>query len=309
MNFDKFNKDATYRIFRHCYRTKNKKGEYNERKNKDIDFSKTYLNYTINGLTLDQVEAKLEDYKKQFKVRNKTTVLVGSWVIQKPDFYEGNIDEFFEKCYKIFKSRYPYDLEGFVHLDESTPHIHFLFAPILDGKFNCKKLIDQTELEEMHLWMEGELEKEFGYHIDLIKPETRARKEMLKELGKDASLFDFDEKPEYLPMRELKKRTQMKIIKDYMEEEEKVTAARNKSIKQIKEYQDIVEEYKRKNNIDEIIKENKEMVPKQEVQKMIGEIFDMLEMDLPKDRVKKYRKVFDKFGYVLDKVKDTIKEI
>lgn len=309
MNFDKFNKDATYRIFRHCYRTKNKKGEYNERKNKDIDFSKTYLNYTINGLTLEQVEAKLEDYKKQFKVRNKTTVLVGSWVIQLPDFYEGDSDLFFRTCYKIFKSRYPYDLEGFVHQDESRGHLHFLFAPILGNQFNCKKLIDQTELEEMHLWMEGELEKEFGYHIDLIKPETRARKEMLKELGKDASLFDFDEKPEYLPMRELKKRTQMKIIKDYMEEEEKVTAARNKSIKQIKEYQDIVEEYKRKNNIDEIIKENKEMVPKREVQQMIGEISDMLEMDLPKDRVKKYRKVFDKFGYVIDKVKDTIKEI
>lgn len=309
MNFDKFNKDATYRIFRHCYRTKNKKGEYNERKNKDIDFSKTYLNYTINGLSLEQVEAKLEDYKSKFKVRNKTTVLVGSWVIQLPDFYEGDSDLFFRTCYKIFKSKYPYDLEGFVHHDESRGHMHFLFSPILDGQFNCKKLVNQTELEEMHLWMEGELEKEFGYHIDLIKPETRARKEMLKELGKDAELFNCGEKPQYLPMRELKKRTQMKIIKDYMEEEEKVTAARNKSIKQIKEYQDIVEEYKKKNNIDEIIKENKEMVPKQEVQQMIGEIFDMLEMDLPKDRVKKYRKVFDKFGYVLDKVKDTIKEI
>jgi hypothetical protein len=35
----------------------------------------------------------------------------------------------------------------------------------------------------------------------------------------------------------------------------------------------------------------------------------MIETDLPKDRVKKYRKVFDKFGYVIDKEKDTIKEI
>lgn len=308
MNFRKFNKDATYRIVRHCYRTKNKKGEYNERTNKDIDFSKTPLNYTINGLTMEQFEEKLENYKKTYKVRNKTTVIVGSWVIQKPDFYDGNTKEFFEKCYKIFKSKYPYDLEGFVHLDETTDHMHFTFCPILDGKFNCKKLVDGEELSEMHIWFEKELEKEFGYHIDLVKPETRQRYEMLKELGNDKSIFDYDEKPQYLPMRELKKRTQLKIMQDYANQQKAIELARAESEERIREYKQVADDYKKQNNIDDIIKQKQDFIPKAEVNQMLTELFDALEFDLGKERTKKYRKIAEKFGFVIDKIKSLFKQ-
>jgi len=297
MNVQKFKKDEVKRLFRHCIRTKDKNGNYYERTNPDIDFSKTHLNYSFENLDVKQVEAKLKQYMEDNFVRNKTTVVACSWVIQKPDFYDGDTKEFFEKCYKIFKSKYPYTIDGFVHLDETTPHMHYIFCPILDGKFNAKAILTKQELTEMHLWFEKQLETEMGFHIDLIKDETRERKELLKELGNDKDLFDYDERPEYLPMRELKRRTQLKIMKDYEEENAK-----------LEEYKRQVREYKEQ-NLDAIIAQKTNYVPRAEVIQMLNGIFDMLEFDLGHEKVKKYRKFVEGFGYVFEEIKEGINKI
>lgn len=297
MNVQKFKKDEVKRLFRHCIRTKDKNGKYYERTNPDIDFNKTHLNYSFEHLDVKQVEAKLKQYMEDNKVRNVNTVVACSWVIQLPDFYEGDVDEFFSKCYKIFKSKYPNVIDGFVHLDETTPHMHFIFCPILEGKFNAKAILTKAELQDMHLWMEGELEKEFGYHISLIKDETRERKALLKELGNDKELFDYDERPEYLPMRELKRRTQLKIMQEYERENEK-----------LKEYKKQVEDYKSK-NLDAIIADKTNYVPRAEVVQMLNGIFDMLEQDLEHEKVKKYRKFVEGFGFVFELIKAGINKI
>ena len=297
MNVQKFKKDEVKRLFRHCIRTKDKNGKYYERTNPDIDFEKTYLNYSFENLDVKQVEAKLKQYMEDNFVRNKTTVVACSWVIQKPDFYDGDTKEFFEKCYKIFKSKYPYTIDGFVHLDETTPHMHYIFCPILDGKFNAKAILTKQELTEMHLWFEKQLENEMGFHIDLIKDETRERKELLKELGNDRELFDYDERPEYLPMRELKRRTQLKIMKEYEEENAK-----------LEDYRRQVREYKEQ-NLDAIIAQKSNYVPRAEVIQMLNGIFDMLEFDLSHEKVKKYRKFVEGFGYVFEQIKENINKI
>lgn len=297
MNVQKFKKDEVKRLFRHCIRTKDKDGNYYERTNPDIDFSKTHLNYSFENLDVKQVEAKLKQYMEGNFVRNKTTVVACSWVIQKPDFYDGDTKDFFEKCYKIFKSKYPYTIDGFVHLDETTPHMHYIFCPILDGKFNAKAILTKQELTEMHLWFEKQLETEMGFHIDLIKDETRERKELLKELGNDKDLFDYDERPEYLPMRELKRRTQLKIMKEYEEENAK-----------LEDYRRQVREYKEQ-NLDAIIAQKSNYVPRAEVIQMLNGIFDMLEFDLGREKVKKYRKFVEGFGYIFEEVKEGINKI
>lgn len=297
MNVQKFKKDEVKRLFRHCFRTKDKNGNYYERTNPDIDFSRTPLNYSYECETYKEAEDKLKKMMTDNVVRNKTTVVAASWVCQLPDFYEGDPKVFFDAYYKIMKNKYHNVIDCFVHMDETTPHAHFLFCPIVDGKFNAKALLTKEELTNMHLWMEDALKDELGYHIDLIKDETRQRKEMLKELAADSSLFDYDEKPEYLPMRELKRRTQMKIAQEYKEKQE-----------ELEQYKKYVEDYKNK-NLDAIIYEKTDMVPKNEVQDMLRNLFDMMEMDLGREKVKKYRKFVEGFGYILDKAIETIKNV
>ena len=295
MNVQKFKKDEVKKLFRHCFRTKDKNGNYYERTNPDIDFSKTHLNYSFECKDYKEAEAKLKKFMEENYVRNKTTVVAASWVCQVPDFYDGDPRDFFDAYYKALKRKYPYVIDCFVHMDETTPHAHFIFCPILDNKFNAKAILTKDELTDMHLWMEGEIEKELGYHVDLIKDETRQRKEMLKEISGDKSLFDYDEKPEYLPMRELKRRTQLKIMQEYERENEK-----------LEEYKRQVQEYKEQNNLDDIIKKNTEMVPKSEVQAMLQQLIDMLEMDLGREKTKKYRSFLEGFGYILSKVVETV---
>lgn len=320
MNFDKFNKNNYKRILRHCVRTKDENGIYFERTNPDIDFSKTHLNYAIGDDINDiaSFERKLEGYKEKFKVRNCTTVLLGSWVIQIPDFYEGDPKVFFEACDKILRRKYKYHIGSFVHMDETTefydyrqhkksgdiviktgkPHMHFLFAPIIEseGQFNCKKLINKDELENMHCWMEKELEKELGYFVAIQKDETRDRHEMLEKFGKIPGMFEHDEKPEYIPMKELKRRTQLVIYDEYMKQNERIEEYKA----EVEEYKRQVEAYKNQ-NLDALIAMNTEYIRKDEVQRIIGQFFDMLEMDLPKDRLKKYRKLAEKAGLFIDR--------
>ena len=297
MNVQKFKADEVKRLFRHCLRTKDKDGKYYDRTNPDIDFEKTHLNYSFEGLDVKQVESKLKNYMKENVVRNKTTVVACSWVIQLPDGYTGNPDDFFKAYNKIMSNKYHNVIDCFVHFDETTPHAHFIFCPILDGKFNAKAILTKQELTDMHLWMEGELEKELGYHVDLIKDETRQRKEMLKELAADKDLFDYDEKPEYLSMRELKRRTQLKIMKEYEAKQE-----------EFEQYKRMVENYK-KDNLDAIIEKNTDYVPKAEVQDMLRELIDMLEMDLGAEKTKKYRKFLEGFGYVFDKIRHGVSSV
>lgn len=298
MNVQKFKADEVKRLFRHCFRTKDKNGQYYERTNKDIDFNKTPLNYSYECETFKDAEAKLKKMMTENTVRNKTTVVAASWVCQIPDYYEGDPKVFFDAYYKILKEKYHNVIDCFVHLDETTPHAHFIFCPILDGKFNAKEILTKQELTDMHLWMEGQLEKELGYHVDLIKDETRQRKEMLKELSADKDLFDYDEKPEYLPMRELKRRTQLKIMKEYEAKQE-----------ELEEYKRIVENYKKENNLDEIISQKTDYMPKSEVRDMLQQIFDMLEMDLGHERTKKYRKIVEGFGFIIDGARQTFNYI
>ena len=297
MNVQKFKKDEVKKLFRHCFRTKDSKGNYYERTNPDIDFSRTPLNYSYECETYKDAENKLKKMMTENTVRNKTTVVAASWVCQIPDFYEGDPKLFFDAYYKILKNKYHNVIDCFVHMDETTPHAHFLFCPILDGKFNAKAILTKEELTNMHLWMEGELEKELGYHIDLIKDETRQRKEMLKELSADRSLFDYDEKPEYLPMRELKRRTQMKIAEEYKQKQE-----------ELEQYKKYVEDYKNK-NLDAIINESKDMIPRAEVQDILRQLLDMIEMDLGREKTKKYRKFVEGFGFIIDKVKTGVETI
>lgn len=302
MNVKKFNKDNYKRIIRHCFRTKDVNGNYHERSNPDIDFSRTHLNYCIGGDVGDVkwFDKKLQDYMETNKVRNKTTVLLASWVIQIPDFYDGDEDEFFQKAFDIFAKKYPYYIGGFVHKDETTPHMHFLWCPIKDGKFNAKEILTKQELENMHLWFEKELEKSFGYHVAIMKDETRQREEFVEKYGKIKGIFDEGENPKYVPMKELKARTRQAILDEYLKQQDELENART----ELNEYKEYVKQYHDENNLDEIIRQKSDYIPRQEVEQMIGQLFDMLELDLGKERVKKYRKFFEGFGYVIDKIKN-----
>lgn len=66
---------------------------------------------------------------------------------------------------------------GYVHMDETTPHMHVPFTPILDGRFNYKKMCDRKFYQTFHKGLGDRLEQKMGYRPEVeLSEETRAQR-------------------------------------------------------------------------------------------------------------------------------------
>lgn len=296
MHIAKYDKTSWKRIFRHDERSKDANGQYQARQNPDIDFSKTDQNYMISDY--ENPEKEVERRIAENKVRNSKTVLTFSWVIQKPDNYDGDLKVFFKTAFDAFKEHYPDNIICmYCHFDETTPHAHILGTPIKDGAFNAKAMITKADLQNIHDEIEDYLNSH-GVECELTKAETKERKELIK-MAKSEGIIEHDEIPKYIPMKELKARTQNKILQDYLNEKERLD-----------EYKEMVEAYKTENSLDDLIESHKDdMIPKSEVIDMVAGIMSMVTEDLGEEKAKKYWKYLRKFKIWMKEVKDRIKEM
>ncbi|OAV63350.1 Plasmid recombination enzyme [Bacteroidales bacterium Barb6] len=84
--------------------------------------------------------------------------------------------KFFEETYKFLTARYGADnvVSAYVHMDETTPHMHFAFVPIAHDKkkdrltVSAKKVIDKKELKVFHNDLDKHMEKFFGRRIGIF---------------------------------------------------------------------------------------------------------------------------------------------
>ncbi|CBZ47878.1 Plasmid recombination enzyme [Streptococcus gallolyticus subsp. gallolyticus ATCC BAA-2069] len=158
--------------------------------NKDIDPSRSHLNYELTN------RDKTQTYHKQIKEHinenrissrgiRKDAVLCNEWVITSDKTFFESLDQ--EQTKKFFESAKNYFAEKYgeaniayasVHLDESTPHMHLGIVPMKDGKLSSKALFGNREkLREI----QDELPKylnEQGYNLQ--RGEVDSKKKHLK---------------------------------------------------------------------------------------------------------------------------------
>ncbi|MBS5112640.1 MAG: plasmid recombination protein [Coprobacillus cateniformis] len=142
-----------------------------ELSNKDIDTSRTHLNY---NLAKDIQPLKPETFLKQriSEVRHISRddiVLMADWIVTLPkDVYKEDTERFFEYTFEFLKEKYGEKniVSAWIHMDEATPHIHFSFVPVItiDGieKLNCKKIITKSALKKFHPQLGAYLEQRLG---------------------------------------------------------------------------------------------------------------------------------------------------
>ena len=80
----------------------------------------------------------------QIKVHNRKDVnIFCDWVITAPKtLSETSYEQFFSETYKFMTERYGKEnvISAYVHIDETQPHMHFAFIPvIIDKKKNIPK--------------------------------------------------------------------------------------------------------------------------------------------------------------------------
>lgn len=142
-----------------------------------------------NWGTVERRIERVNEAKKAAGKRatRKDAVVMADVVVTLPDnVRKGDEDRFFRLTYWYLSNKFGIDnmMGGFVHRDEvlkdGTPardHMHVPFTPILDGRFNYKKMCPRSFYQSMHKELGDYLEGRMGYRPAIeLDEETRAQR-------------------------------------------------------------------------------------------------------------------------------------
>lgn len=141
--------------------------------NKDIDWNRTQLNYDLHTAQNKNFSKAIKDriisLSMKRAVRKDAVVMAQVLVTSDHTFFEGLTEErqrsFFEDSYEFLKERYGENniVSSTVHLDETTPHMHFNFVPVTaDGRLSAKAVLTkQSLIEQQDLFFE-KVGKKYG---------------------------------------------------------------------------------------------------------------------------------------------------
>lgn len=235
-------------------------GNHNQRRfsnhsNKDIDVSKSHLNYDI----LDKVKSyktDIEGYinanKSSKRAVRKDAVLVCEWIITSDsDFFESmsptDTREYFQTAIDFFAERYGSKnlMYAQVHLDERTPHMHLGIVPFdKDNKLTAKTMFDREALQDI----QNELPRymnERGFKVERGRAGSEAKhltvqeyKDVQKEIKKQSEVLDGVKKE----LESVKNVTRTKDFLDELDSKSKKTLLGNDVKISQKDYQELKEQ-------------------------------------------------------------------
>lgn len=157
----------SYAIIRNeKYKRENLKGIYkhNERKNKNysnknIDKTKSHLNYTLKQATMsyDKLFDNLKDsYHLKGQIKTVSNITCEYIITSDREFFQEigteETKRYFQEAYN-FVCNYKnleekYIMSANVHLDEETPHMHLVFIPVVHTKDKNGNAIDKVACSE-----------------------------------------------------------------------------------------------------------------------------------------------------------------
>lgn len=164
----------------------------------NIDRTRTHLNYVIGHYEKDgttragkvREQASWETIKKRIesvqeatgrKVRKDAVVMADMVVTAPKNVPEWDMQRFFSLSYIYLANHVGLDnmMGGYVHMDETTPHMHVPFTPIKDGKFNYKGLCPRSFYQQFHKGLGDFLESRMGYRPEIELGEERKEEKLL----------------------------------------------------------------------------------------------------------------------------------
>ena len=135
-------------------------------------------------------------------------------------------EPFFKAAYNFFAEKYGHDnvVSAYVHMDETQPHMHFAFVPVVadrkrDGwKLSAKEAITRVDLQHIHEQMQTQLTQELGVPVNLLNEATIEGNRSIKELKRGTAVEAVNKL----------KSEQMEIAQDitYLEDRQKAVADR-----------------------------------------------------------------------------------
>lgn len=164
----------------------------------NIDPERTGLNYAVGfgGVSdTDALAARVRERVSEAvrghegltgkSVRKDANVIM-DWVVTLPkDCPEELQGRFFEAAVDFIQQRYGRENVpgGFVHLDESRPHVHVPVVPVLDGKLVAAKVVNRADLRSFHGDLGRAVDEALGVHVSVELDESQQGEKQLSHLS------------------------------------------------------------------------------------------------------------------------------
>ncbi|HCH74548.1 MAG TPA: hypothetical protein DEV87_05130 [Clostridiales bacterium] len=187
---------------------------YKSTKNPQIDKSRTHLNYhtlPYEKKYLSLIDERIKELAPKRKIKDDA-VLITSFILgSDKEFFDRITAEqqkqFFADCTEFFAERYGKEnvVSAVVHLDESTPHLHFNLMPVTDGRLCAKELFARTALRDLQTVFYEVVGKKYrlkrgkegstAKHLDTVAFKTKKMTEAAEEKIREAEKAQVAAKP------------------------------------------------------------------------------------------------------------------
>ena len=149
----------------------NERDENYDACNPQIDTERTKDNYHIiypQGKYIDFINERIKSLNLSRKLRSDA-IYMNSFVLGSDgEFFKAlskhEQRQFFEDCTNFFCDKYGREnvISAIVHEDETTPHMHLNFVPIVNGKLCSKDLFNKTKLSILQTEFHEVVGKKYG---------------------------------------------------------------------------------------------------------------------------------------------------
>lgn len=200
-NMKKYTMAACGHMYAHYERAKDENDEYVKFKNQDIDPERTPLNYNLaTHQTMSQGEFMRKRCSEVTMQKRKDVNVMVSWIVTAPkDLKEDEYEKFFKSSYEFLEKRYGKEnvVSAYVHMDETTPHMHFAFVPVVKSfskrknqeieKVSAKECVDRNDLQRFHGELEQYLGQELGHEVHIMNEATKEGNKSIEELKRKSA--------------------------------------------------------------------------------------------------------------------------
>lgn len=175
----------------HYAREAEKRGYVRE----NIDPERTADNYAIGAVSVealaervrDRVSSAVDEHERTAgrAVRKDANVMM-DWVVTAPkDLKTADQRRFFDEVVGFIQDRYGRENVpgGFVHMDETSPHVHVPMIPVVDGRLVAAKVVNRADLRTFHKDLGRAVDDALGYHVSIELDEQQRGEKQLSHLS------------------------------------------------------------------------------------------------------------------------------
>jgi hypothetical protein len=220
---------------RHYERYRDEKNGYVKFSNQEIDLERTHLNYNLAPARKNQIKFVKDTCEEIGYLKRADVNVMASWVVTLPKEIDTDEEQkiFFDEAYWFLRKRYGFGenleeniVSSYVHLDETTPHMHFAFVPVYHNKeketakVNCSKVINKFDLQTFHGDLSKHMEKVFKRDIGILNGATVEGNKTKAEMQAEDIIADATRKADAIiseakaEVASIRAETETKILQD-----------------------------------------------------------------------------------------------